>query len=251
MSQLAPFNDAAAAIDRTNWPNTFISYYTWGAAIGLGLDLALRDRSNGKVSLDDFMRALWTDFGRPGQKEPGFVATPYTTDDLEATLAKVAGDRAFADDFFARYIQGHEVVDYARLLARAGLAVRAPNAGEAFIAGSESFNFSGSAGARVSAIDFESALYKAGVDQDDHITSLADVKLTSKQTMDEVLRKHKPGDQIPLRFVRRSGEAVDATLTLEKNSRVSIVPVEQSGGMLTPEQKRFRDEWLGSRVTGR
>ena len=44
MSELAPFVDAAASIDRTAWPNLFISYYTYGSAIGLGLDLSLRDR---------------------------------------------------------------------------------------------------------------------------------------------------------------------------------------------------------------
>jgi predicted metalloprotease with PDZ domain len=252
MSRLAPFNDAAAAIDRTNWPNTFISYYTWGEAIGLGLDLALRDRSNGTVSLDDYMRALWTTFGRPGQNEPGVVATPYTMDDLKATLGKVAGDRAFADDFFRRYIQGHEVVDYARLLARAGLAARTSSPGQAFISGSESFNFSGSAGALVTTpVNFQSALYKGGVDQDDRIIALDDVKLTSKQTLDEVLRKHKPGDTVAIRFVRRSGEAINAMLTLEENLRIHIVPLEQSGGMVTPEQMRFREGWLGSKVTGR
>ena len=35
--------------DRTNFANTFISYYTWGSVIGLGLDLTLRDRSDGRV----------------------------------------------------------------------------------------------------------------------------------------------------------------------------------------------------------
>ena len=73
MSRLAPFVDAAASIDRTAWPNLFISYYTYGQAIGLGLDLSLRDRSNGKVTGDEYMRALWAQFGRPGQKEPGKV----------------------------------------------------------------------------------------------------------------------------------------------------------------------------------
>ena len=40
--------------------------------------------------------------------------------DAEARLAEVSGDAAFARDFFARYIQGREVADYARLLAQAG-----------------------------------------------------------------------------------------------------------------------------------
>src|SRR6188474_2310467 len=107
MSRLAPFVDAAAAIDRTDFDNTYISYYTWGAAIGLGLDLALRDRSNGMVTLDHFMQALWQKHGKPGGKAPGYVDVPYTVGDLKAALAAVAGDAAFANDFFARFVQGH------------------------------------------------------------------------------------------------------------------------------------------------
>jgi len=71
MSQQAPFTDAATAIDRTNFENTFISYYTWGEAIGLALDLSLRDRTSGKATLDRFMRTMWERFGKPGG-EPGF-----------------------------------------------------------------------------------------------------------------------------------------------------------------------------------
>ena len=71
MSQMAPFVDRASFTDRTNFANTFISYYTWGSVIGLGLDLTLRDRSDGRVTLDDFMRALWEKYGRPGTRTPG------------------------------------------------------------------------------------------------------------------------------------------------------------------------------------
>ena len=125
MSRLAPFVDGAVAVDRTNFDNTYISYYTWGAAIALGLDLTLRDRSNGAVTLDHFMRALWQKHGKPGGKAPGYVDVPYTMGDLKAALASVAGDQAFADDFFSRFIQGREVVPYESLLARAGLVLRA------------------------------------------------------------------------------------------------------------------------------
>ena len=248
MNELTPFVNAAISIDRTNWSNTFISYYTWGAAIGLGLDLTLRDRSNGKVTLDDYMRALWADFGRPGQKEPGLVATPYTMEGLKVTLAKVAGDRAFADNFFARYIQGHEVVDYAKLLARAGLVVRARATGAALVAGGVSLSY-GSSGARVTnTVNAGSALYKAGVDQDDQILSLDGVNLTSGKALQDVLARHKTGDAVPIRFVRRSGERIDATVVLEETGRIEIVPRELAGAALTDEQKRFRDSWLGSKV---
>ena len=43
---------------------------------------------------------------------------------MKATLADVSGDATFATQFFARYIEGHDVVDYAGLLSRAGLLLR-------------------------------------------------------------------------------------------------------------------------------
>jgi predicted metalloprotease with PDZ domain len=245
MSRLAAFVDAAAAIDRTSWDNTFISYYTFGAAIGLGLDLSLRDRSNGRTTLDTFMRALWARHGRPGQKEPGMVATPYTMDDVKQVLIEVSGDREFALSFFSRYIQGHDVVDYAPLLARAGLVARRRGAGSASLT-APPLNFGGGAGARVSAaVSFDSPLYRAGVERDDLIVSLDGVPLSAQTALDEVLRKHKAGDQVPIRFVRRSGETVDASVTLEENGAIEIVPVDQGGGTLTDAQKQFREAWLG------
>ena len=91
MSQQAPFVDAATATDRTSFENTFISYYTWGEAIGLALDLTLRERSGGRATLDAFMRAMWERFGKPGGT-PGYVDRPYTIDDARAVLATVADD---------------------------------------------------------------------------------------------------------------------------------------------------------------
>ena len=124
MSRLAPLIDGATFADPANLTDTSISYYTWGEAIGIGLDLTLRDRSDGRVTLDDYMRALWEKFGRSAARAPGYVPTPYTLADLKNTLAEVSGDTTFAAQFFARDIEGREVVDYARLLARAGFLLR-------------------------------------------------------------------------------------------------------------------------------
>jgi predicted metalloprotease with PDZ domain len=245
MSRLAPFVDAAVSIDRTAWPNLFISYYTYGSAIGLGLDLSLRDRSNGKVTGSDYMRALWTQFGRPGQKEPGKVGTTYTINGLKEALASVSGDRAFANDFFSKFVEGREVIDYGRLLARAGFVLRKRAPGRAF-AGQVNLQAGGS-GLRVgSLVPWESPLYKAGVAQDDQLLALDGIDLTSMANYEQALAKHKPGDRVPLRFVRRSGERVESTLVLEEDPRVEIVSVESTGGTLTDDQRRFRDAWLTS-----
>jgi predicted metalloprotease with PDZ domain len=245
MSRLAPFVDAAASIDRTAWPNLFISYYTYGQAIGLGLDLSLRDRSNGKVTGDDYMRGLWAQFGRPGQKEPGKVSTTYSIDGLKESLAKLSGDRGFANDFFAKFVEGREVVDYTRLLARAGLVMRKRNAGRPFV-GQVNLQAGGSALRVGGLVPWESPLYQAGVAQDDQLTNLDGVALTSMAIYEEALAKHKAGDRVPLRFVRRSGETVNATLTLEEDPRVEVVPVEKTGGTLSDDQRRFRESWLNS-----
>ncbi|MGQ0735957.1 MAG: M61 family metallopeptidase [Acidobacteriota bacterium] len=246
MSRLAPFVDAAAAIDRTSWDNTFISYYTYGAAIGLALDLSLRDRSDGRVTLDDYMRALWAKFGRPGQQVPGMVATPYTMTDLRQMLAEVSGDRAFAETFFTRFVQGHDVADYQVLLARAGFTLRPRGAGAAVV-GAQALNFAGGAGARVaSAVMFDSPLYVAGVDRDDLIVALDGVAVTTQEAWSGVLKRHKPGDRVELRVTRRSGEVIESAVVLEVDPRLEIVPVESGGTSPTDGQQRFRLAWLGS-----
>ena len=119
---MAVFVDGGMPVDRTNWPNTYISYYPFGGAIALALDLTLRDRSDSRVTLDDFMRAMWRVHGKPGGVREGVVDRPYTSADAEARLAEVSGDAAFAADFFSRFIRGRDAADYARLLARAGFA---------------------------------------------------------------------------------------------------------------------------------
>jgi len=58
--------------------------------------------------------------------------------------------------------------------------------------------------------------------------------------------RHKPGDRVPLRFVRRSGETVNTALVPDEDPRIEVVPMEKIGGILTDDQKRFRESWLSS-----
>jgi predicted metalloprotease with PDZ domain len=95
-------------------------------------------------------------------------------------------------------------------------------------------------------VPFGAPLYKSGVAQDDLIVSLDGAELTQAAQIDAVLAKHKAGDAIAIRFVRRGGERVEATIALEEDPRVEIVPIETAGGTLSPEQKRFRESWLNA-----
>ena len=244
MSRMAPFVDAATAIDRTGFDNTFISYYTWGEAIGLGLDLTLRERSNGTITLDDFMRALWRRFGKPGGRLPGYVDNPYTIADARAVLGEVAGDAAFATDFFARYIQGHEVPNYAPLLARAGLILRPGSPGQGYLGELHLQNAAGKVRI-VSAVPVGSPAYAAGMERDDVVVSFAGLAATDAGELQRAIRARRPGDAVPMVFERR-GQRVSATVTVAADPRQEIVPAEEIGQVLTDAQLRFRAQWLGT-----
>jgi predicted metalloprotease with PDZ domain len=250
MSRLAPFLDAAAAIDRTNWGNAFISYYTWGAAIGLGLDLTLREVSGGRLTLDDYMRLLWERFGRPAPQAPGLVARPYTMADARTALADLVDDRPFADEFFDRYIEGRNVVDYARLLRQAGLVLRPRGAGRAWAG---ELHLDGQTdGLRIAApVPFGSPAYHAGLAQDDRIVSVAGEPVGSTAALQDILDRHRPGDRVPIEFVRRDGVQPRATLALRADPHLELVTVESTGRTLTGAQGEFRQRWLGSRAEDR
>ena len=118
MSMLAPLTDRPVSNYPDNFANSFISYYTYGEVIALGLDLTLRSQFHG-LTLDDYMRHMW--------KAHSDTNAPYTPDDLRNGLAETTGDAAFAKDFFARYIEGNDLPDFEPLLAQAGLALVSKN----------------------------------------------------------------------------------------------------------------------------
>jgi predicted metalloprotease with PDZ domain len=245
MSRMAPFIDGGRPSDRTNFARTTISYYPYGGAIALALDLTLRERSDGRLSLDDFMRAMWRMHGKPGGTREGYVDKPYSLTDAEARLAEVSGDRAFAHDFFERYIEGHEIADYARLLGRAGFVFRTHERGRAWLGDvlSESRLNTGS---RVTALVQRSwPVYAAGLEQDDEIRQLDGQRIGSAVDLNAVLQRHKPGDRVELVFAERSGALVTASIVLAENPRQDVLPIEAAGGRLTPDQRAFREKWLG------
>jgi predicted metalloprotease with PDZ domain len=247
MSRLAPFTDAARSVDRTYWSSTFISYYTFGEALGLGLDLMLRDRSNGSVTLDDFMRAMWRKHGKPGGTRPGYVDAPYTVDDVRARLTEVSGSASFADDFVRRHVQGREPIDYARLLLRPGLVLKRRFPGRASL-GALQLDPTGTRLKLMAPPPIGSAAYRAGLSQDDEMLAIDGARVSSLDQLNGALTGRKPGDRVLVTFVRRDGAEVKGATVLDEDSQREIVTVESAGGRLDAEQRAFREAWLGSRA---
>ena len=246
MSEMAPFTDAARSVDKTNFSTTFISYYPYGSAIALGLDLTLRDRSNGKISLDDYMRAMWRVHGQPGGAQPGLVARPYTLKDARDRLAEISGDRAFADSFFDKFVEGREMVDYAPLLRRAGFLFRKRNPGGAWI-GEVPIDANGTI---ANLVPWGTPAFEAGLDQGDVIVAV-DGKPMAGGALQAALKARKPGDRLTITFKRRGGATGTATITTKEDPGLETVAIESTGAALSAEQRAFRGAWLGSKVTTR
>jgi len=242
MSQFAPFADGATAIDRTNSSIAFISYYMYGSVIGLGLDLSLRDRTDGKVGLDDFMRAMWTKFGRTPAPQPGIVATPYTLADLRETLAVVSGDRRFANDFFDKHVEGRDAIDFVPLFARAGYLLRPAAPNEATI-GMVQLDFSQRQPKVSNLVPPGSPAYAAGLEMDAIIQDVDGKPITSPDDMRNALAAHTPGDTVKIHFTLRGQEFTRDVVTVA-NPRMEVVAFEDAGRELTPAMQAFRDGWL-------
>jgi predicted metalloprotease with PDZ domain len=245
MSRMAPFTDGGRTNDRTNWSNTVISYYSFGGAIGLALDLTLRERTDGRVTLDDYMRAMWKAHGEVRAARPGYVARPYTIADAELRLAEVSGDARFARDFFSRFIQGHEAADYARLLLLAGIELRRTGSdratwGDVRLDGRNAVVIA-------QAPEFGSSAYQAGLDVGDDVKEVDGARVSSPDELFAVFGRHRVGDTVTVIFVDRSGVNHSTKVTLAEDVAFEIAPIESRGRAPSAAQKAFRDRWLGTK----
>lgn len=236
MSRRAPFVDAATSVDATNWPNTFISYYTYGSVLALGLDLMLR--SEHASTLDAYMRSVWEAHGEPG--------IPYTVADLERALAQTAGDANFAASFFRQYIGGSELPDIRSLLAHAGILLRRANP-DAAVLGDARIAFQDGAATLAAPTRIGRPLYEAGLDRGDRILELDGRAIERADDITAVLDAHEPGDVVAVVFEQR-GRRHTAQSTLAADDRFELVAYEAVGLELTPALREFREEWLGSHV---
>jgi predicted metalloprotease with PDZ domain len=239
MSLRAPFVDAAKSIDPVNG-NTFTSYYPYGAVIALALDLTLREKYHS--SLDAYMRHMWR---RNGVQQKDYApAKPYTPDDLQAGLAEVTHDPAFAKSFFDSSIRGSALPDFAPLLAPAGLALRAARPEKGWLGASRVAVADGAVTLDQIPVP-TSPLYKAGVDRGDTLVALGNTRLATADDWTTALGALTRGQAVTLTYRNRTGEH-RASLTADADPTLEIVRAEAAGGRLTPAQQAFRDAWLGA-----
>ncbi len=241
MSMQAPFVDAAVSIDPTNRGNTFISYYTYGSALGLALDLTLRDRYN--LTLEDYMRAMWRAYGQYQTKALA-PARPYTLVDLRRVLGDVTHDSAFANDFFRRYVEGQQAPDFARLLATVGFQLVHSGAGKPFFGASMDDD---SSRVFINWTSENGSAWPAGISAGDLVYSIDGEATPSVAALSAIIDRHKVGDVITVDLLQR-GERRKVSVTLRESPAMTVTTFEKAGIPVTDAVRAHRDAWLRSRV---
>jgi predicted metalloprotease with PDZ domain len=235
MSRYAVFTDAGVAIDATNYTNIFTSYYYYGGATALALDLRLR--SEFKITLDDYMRQVWLAYGKTGK--------PYTIPDLQAVLAKVTNPK-FAAAFFTDYIYGIKKNDYQALLANAGLLLQKAQPGKGWMGRVQSKLSNGGLMITGSTAS-NTPVYKAGIDAGDIILKIGGQEAKTLSATADAVKDKKPGDKIAVTYKNRTGTH-ETTIILEESPAYEVITFEKAGKELTQQQKDFRSSWLSSKV---
>ncbi len=241
------FADAGVSIDPNNDNNIFTSYYLYGGATALALDLRLRSEFN--LTLDDYMKTVWLDRGK--------VMKPYTIPDLQSDLAKVTKNPKFAADFFNKYIYGVDKNNYEALLAKAGLLLRKAQPGKAWAGPLSTTPGRGRSGqartAGAEGLPIQSStimgtpIYKAGLDAGDVILKADGKDIKDAQAFNEIVAGKNVGDKIIVNYKNRTGDH-ETSITLEENPYLEVVTFEKAGKELTKDQETFRNNWLSTKV---
>jgi len=226
MSYQAPFVDAATSVDPVNRGNTFISYYSYGSALGLALDLALRNEK-GNLTLDGYMKFVWKTYGKNEK--------PYTIHNLNNALNTYAG-KLFGDHFFSSFIYKSAMPNYTPLLNRVGVVLK-QDSKNVFL------GVSTANGLVRNNAQIGSPAYKAGINSGDKIIAIDTHVVSDKNSVKTILSNYKIGDQARIQFSRHA-VLKTATVTLIKDPRYTIMTYEKAGMVPTPEMLKNRKEWL-------
>jgi predicted metalloprotease with PDZ domain len=209
-------------------PQVSISYYNKGQILGVMLDLAIRDATDNRKSLDDVLRAMNAEYAQRGRFYDDSAG-------VEQEVEKVAG-RSFRE-FFAKYVAGTEEIPYNDFLHPAGLQARTQQREMA------DFGFETSRGSdgslTIASVAPGSGAEQAGLQAGDILLQL-DGSPFGRSAF-RFLFQHSPGDMVKVR-IQREGEEREISFALAKRG-VQTYSISELPDA-SERQKRIRDGML-------
>lgn len=193
-----------------NSNNTGVSYYSKGEVIGILMDLEIIHATKGAKSLDDVMKAMYF--------QCKTLKRGYTDAEYKAMVEKISG--ISFSDFWAKYVNGTQAVDYKKYFAYAGIDVTNVNEGKLI-------PYLGVATAKkegkiyITAVSRNSAAWVDGLNVNDEVLSIEGVPAeASVERMAEVTGK-KVGDVIKVSVIR-DGVTKDFNVTLKASPNIAL-----------------------------
>ena len=185
-------------------------YYDKGSAIGLLLDIDIRDASDNRGSLDGLMRALYE---AAWKHHRGF-----TNDEFWAEARRQAGGRDFGE-FYRRYVDGHEPLPFDSVLPLAGLryasvAYRAPRLGVGTAPDSQ--------GLTITQVVPGAAWSQAGGQVGDTLMTIGGIDVRSDPNLDQFRHQWAGKSGTVAARIRRGGREVELTVPLVLVDRTDV-----------------------------
>jgi len=212
-------------------PNSYESesdYYRKGSYVCLVLDLAIRNASKNKYSLDDVFRKMFEKFP--------LDVKGYTNEDFQKMCEKFAGKKL--DKFFNKYVSGTEPIDWDKFLGYAGLKLSSDENTVIAVVGIKTSK-------KVDKIIIDEVLpgssgQRAGLLAGDEIIAYDNQKL-DYEDMENRIKELRSGDRVTFNILR-SNILKDYTLIME-DRKVTEYHLEK---IATPTnlQRSIYEDWL-------
>lgn len=218
-------------------PNCSISYYLKGELVGMLLDLHLRDRTDGRVSLDDVLREMWNRYKVDGQG--------IEEDEFERVASEVSG--LDLRKFFQKAVYSAEELDFNAAMKPFGLRIATRPKGESGDAPDGAVPMIGvdtetrDGLLAVKHVHEDSAADHAGLCAGDLLLAFDGIRVTPASYKPR-LRLFKAGRTVEVTAFRRD-RLVRAELTIPK--RVEMEWSVEAVPNASDRQLGLRDAWLG------
>ncbi len=226
-----------------NSPNAIVSYYAKGSLIALALDLTIRGNSNGERSLDDVMRTLWRDYGKPH--------IGISPQQMEALIQTIAGEDISA--LLEQALRGTDDLPLDTLLARFGVTMKLrPASGNSDKGGKPNKNGKGESltlgvrysndplGAKLAAVFDEGAAQKAGLSAGDIIVAVDGLRATH-DNIEKLLNMPRNNMPVELHAFRRDELMHFSALPQPAPQDTCYLILDENS---SDEIKQLRQSWL-------
>ena len=234
-------------------PNAVVSYYGKGSLIALALDLALREETGGRRSLDDLMRALWSDHLRSGEG----VTEQSIKQALRALCASPArrGARSRLSGLLQEAIHGTGELPLASLFAAIGvqLVMRVANGptdrgsyrNQSLTAVAPRIDLgiriAAEGEARLTHVLAGSAAQRGGLAANDVVLSINRIRVNAKN-FDARLQRMRAGAALEVHFFRRDELCVTQV-------RARVAAADTCDLIVTAPEHRLLAQWLAGERT--